>query len=274
MCRLNMMSGERRCAVANQALQLAADKYATSLGLVADGSLRFTQVAEAYEAGYAAAAPQHQALGVPAEDDEMLAEFKEWFEEVGKEELKAAQHSLEKHSLGGQASAVEWILTDLPTLLVRVSASPSPVPLGGGPGWVSLADAQPEVPEGQTRRVWVCVNGEVGELHFGNRVEMDENWDDDEPFTGWFLEGDEDGQPVYRGPKPSHFRYQETPPAAPTQEPRKEVAGRDEVNTFCEKLGNICTDTYCDNNGCNLRKRGNGSQAADAVAGEGGADAS
>lgn len=61
-------------------------------------------------------------------------------------------------------------------------------------------------------------------------------------------------------------------PAAPVSAPSRiedSQKGRDQVNTFCEKAGHICTDTMCDNNGCAERAR----PATEGISQKGGVEA-
>lgn len=78
--------------------------------------------------------------------DAELAEFAEWFEEVGKEELAAAERFLEKHNEGPGAAAIQWVLSDLPGLLARLTtaaadAAPAATSVSGAGKFIELFEA-------------------------------------------------------------------------------------------------------------------------------------
>jgi hypothetical protein len=103
-------------------------------------------------------------------------------------------------------------LNALPGLLARLRAAEAVRP------WIST-EAMPVLPEDCPQEYWVAfADGSVGQLWWAYRATMDENWDEDEPYTGWMFEDMSDGLNVYNGPQPLFYKEMEAAPAAPTME--------------------------------------------------------
>jgi hypothetical protein len=84
--------------------------------------------------------------------------------------------------------------------------------------WIST-ELLPVLPADSPVEYWVAYpDGTVGALYFGYRIEMDENWDDEEPYTGWMYEGTGEGLSTYSGPQPLFYKEMEAAPVAPTME--------------------------------------------------------
>lgn len=175
--------------------------------------------------GWSTATPAPSLLvggeGQPAPlTDAALAELEELRESIGMFQFGEGDFAkyLPKH-LRPYATAA---CNALPGLLARLRAAEAAAsgvssPGGEAGGWISC-EALPVLPEDCPQEYWVAYSdGSVGQLWWAYRATMDENWDEDEPYTGWMFEDMSDGLNIYNGPQPLYYKEMEPAPLAPAE---------------------------------------------------------